>query len=231
MIIELQEILKNLRTITMDLDSSILGLKKFLDAEEFIPENLGEKIKIYLEEIDQKQTEFVAKYKAFNKSEPDTKYFVLENELREAKKVLEENNKYRNAIKFFLELHSKDEKTEQMLQDKKNVINNMMVDSMEIDALQVFSEPYMWLQEAFCEKDDKKKFSFIYKLASCFEEEIVMGIQFGTLALKADTDELDDKEVNGNLEGQAEIGEVYEAMEEDTKEPVGKETRLYNIYK
>ncbi len=58
---------------------------------------------------------------------------VLENELEEAKKVFEENDRYVNGIKFFLSLHSDDEKTENILQNRKNTLNNLNIDAMERD--------------------------------------------------------------------------------------------------
>ena len=152
-ILELQELLKDMRSITVDLNRSIFSLKEILDVEEFIPTSLGEKIRTYLEKINEKQTEFVSKYEALNSREPNTKYVVLENELEEAKKVFEENDRYVNGIKFFLSLHSDDEKTENILQNRKNTLNNLNIDAMERDDLQSLGKPYIWLQEAFWEID------------------------------------------------------------------------------
>lgn len=198
MILELQELLKEMRFITADLNRSISSLKEILDVEEFIPTSLGEKIRTYLEKINEKQTEFVSKYETLNCREPNTKYTVLENELAEAKKILEENNRYVNGIKFFLSLHSDDEKTENILQSRKDTLNNLNIDAMESDDLQSLGEPYIWLQEAFWETDAKKKFSLIYRLASYFEEEIAMGIQFSTLSIREINDEVLNVEVINN---------------------------------
>lgn len=197
-VLELQELLKDMRSITVDLNRSISSLKEILDVEEFIPTSLGEKIRTYLEKINEKQTEFVSKYEALNSREPNTKYVVLENELEEAKKVFEENDRYVNGIKFFLSLHSDDEKTENILQNRKNTLNNLNIDAMERDDLQSLGKPYIWLQEAFWEIDAKKKFSLMYRLASCFEEEIAMGIQFGTLSIKEPNDEVLNVEITNN---------------------------------
>lgn len=54
---------------------------------------------------------------------------------------------------------------------------------MEGDILKEYAEPYAWLQQAFWEKDARRKFSLIYKLVPHFEEEIVTGIHFNTLKL------------------------------------------------
>ena len=223
-ILELQELLKDMRSITVDLNRSISSLKEILDIEEFIPTSLGEKIRTYLEKINEKQTEFVLKYEALNSREPNTKYVVLENELEEAKKVFEENDRYVNGIKFFLSLHSDDEKTENILQNRKNTLNNLNIDAMESDDLQSLGEPYIWLQEAFWEIDAKKKFSLMYRLASCFEEEIAMGIQFGTLSIKETNDEVSNVEVTNNS---SEKG----AVELDTSEsPVDETEKDENNY-
>lgn len=141
-VLELQELLKDMRSITVDLNRSISSLKEILDVEEFIPTSLGEKIRTYLEKINEKQTEFVSKYEALNSREPNTKYVVLENELEEAKKVFEENDRYVNGIKFFLSLHSDDEKTENILQNRKNTLNNLNIDAMERDDLQSLADTY-----------------------------------------------------------------------------------------
>lgn len=53
----------------------------------------------------------------------------------------------------------------------------------EGDILKEYAEPYAWLQQAFWEKDARRKFSLIYKLVPHFEEEIVTGIHFNTLKL------------------------------------------------
>ncbi len=42
-VLELQELLKDMRSITVDLNRSISSLKEILDVEEFIPTSLGEK--------------------------------------------------------------------------------------------------------------------------------------------------------------------------------------------
>lgn len=223
-ILELQELLKDMRSITVDLNRSIFSLKEILDVEEFIPTSLGEKIRTYLEKINEKQTEFVSKYEALNSREPNTKYVVLENELEEAKKVFEENDRYVNGIKFFLSLHSDDEKTENILQNRKNTLNNLNIDAMERDDLQSLGKPYIWLQEAFWEIDAKKKFSLMYRLASCFEEEIAMGIQFGTLSIKEPNDEVLNVEITNNS---SEKG----AVELDTSEsPVDETEKDENNY-
>ena len=223
-VLELQELLKDMRSITVDLNRSISSLKEILDVEEFIPTSLGEKIRTYLEKINEKQTEFVSKYEALNSREPNTKYVVLENELEEAKKVFEENDRYVNGIKFFLSLHSDDEKTENILQNRKNTLNNLNIDAMERDDLQSLGKPYIWLQEAFWEIDAKKKFSLMYRLASCFEEEIAMGIQFGTLSIKEPNDEVLNVEITNNS---SEKG----AVELDTSEsPVDETEKDENNY-
>ena len=223
-VLELQELLKDMRSITVDLNRSISSLKEILDVEEFIPTSFGEKIRTYLEKINEKQTEFVSKYEALNSREPNTKYVVLENELEEAKKVFEENDRYVNGIKFFLSLHSDDEKTENILQNRKNTLNNLNIDAMERDDLQSLGKPYIWLQEAFWEIDAKKKFSLMYRLASCFEEEIAMGIQFGTLSIKEPNDEVLNVEITNNS---SEKG----AVELDTSEsPVDETEKDENNY-
>lgn len=185
---DLQDILEELRVLTIDLDNNVSSLKEVLDAREFISDNLGERTKRNLEEINMKQMEFVSKYEALDLHELSRKYAVLENELSRLQKVFEENDECIEAIKFFLSIHSDDEKTEQILQNHKQDIIRKNVEALESDELQTFAEPYIWLCEAYFEKDDRKKFSLMYKLVSYFEEEIVTAIQFSTLVIKTDID-------------------------------------------
>ena len=170
MVKDLQNILKELRVITIDLDRNISSLKELLCAKEFISDNLGEKIKKNLEEIKMKQTEFASKYETLDSCEFSKKYIVLENELFELQKRLEENDNYIRAIKFFLSIHSADEKTEQIIQNRKQDIINKDIEVLENNELQALAEPYNWLYEAYFEKDAKKKFSLIYKLSSINEQ-------------------------------------------------------------
>lgn len=97
----LQDILKELRAITTELDNNVSGLKEFLDEKEFIPDYLGEKITDYLEKIRTKQEEFVSKYEALGFHEVSRKYTVLENELSKLQSTCEEDAKYIEAVKFF----------------------------------------------------------------------------------------------------------------------------------
>lgn len=101
-IAELQQMLQSMRTITKNLDNSILCLKEVLDAETFIPNRLSNEIRDCLVQIEKKQVEFNEKYQKLNNHEPSTKYAVLESEFEETRRILEENNKQISAISFFL---------------------------------------------------------------------------------------------------------------------------------
>lgn len=114
---------------------------------------------------------------------PEMQHTAIEENLSEIQKVIEENEKYRKAIAFFLELHADDEKTAETLQNRKDRIAADQIQLMEGDILKEYAEPYAWLQQAFWEKDARRKFSLIYKLVPHFEEEIVTGIHFNTLKL------------------------------------------------
>src|SRR5699024_8415607 len=118
-ILELQQMLQSMRTITKNLDNGILYLKEVLDAEEFIPSGLSNEIRDCLEQINKKQIEFNEKYQNLNNHEPSTKYAVLESEFEEARRILEENSKQISAINFFLSIHSRDGVTERVLQKRK----------------------------------------------------------------------------------------------------------------
>nr|WP_296957231.1 hypothetical protein [uncultured Mediterraneibacter sp.] len=205
-IVELKEILKALKGITEKLDDNISDLKSFLDAKEFIPETLGVSIKEHLEEINQKQADFTLKYEALNQKIPDTKYSVLERELTEIQRVFEENDKYIEALKFFLSLHSEDERTEKILQARKDIIDVAKVGGMEGSDLKKYAEPYWGLQQAFFEEDAMRRFSKLYKLGTYFEEEITMGVQFDTLSLE--------KKVNVELDIEKDSSEIKKELEE-----------------
>lgn len=180
---ELQTILNDLKGITADLEQNISGLKDFLEDRKFIPKELGASIREQLEAIDVKQTEIVSKYEMLDVQKPEMQHTAIEENLSEIQKVIEENEKYRKAIAFFLELHADDEKTAETLQNRKDRIAADQIQLMEGDILKEYAEPYAWLQQAFWEKDARRKFSLIYKLVPHFEEEIVTGIHFNTLKL------------------------------------------------
>lgn len=180
---ELQTILNDLKGITADLEQNISGLKDFLEDRKFIPKELGVSIREQLEAIDAKQTEIVSKYEMLDVQKPEMQHTAIEENLSEIQKVIEENEKYRKAIAFFLELHADDEKTAETLQNRKDRIAADQIQLMEGDILKEYAEPYAWLQQAFWEKDARRKFSLIYKLVPHFEEEIVTGIHFNTLKL------------------------------------------------
>ena len=105
---ELQTILNDLKGITADLEQNISGLKDFLEDRKFIPKELGASIREQLEAIDAKQTEIVSKYEMLDVQKPEMQHTAIEENLSEIQKVIEENEKYRKAIAFFLELHVTD---------------------------------------------------------------------------------------------------------------------------
>lgn len=183
MVTKLQDILKELKIVTQGLDRNISSLKDFLEKQEFIPNVLGESIRDDLEKIKEKQSEFIFEYKALELPELSENYTILENNLLEFKKVIGEKEKYIEAIKFFLRIHSKDKETEQLLEKHKQYIEQHNIGSLESEELQKFSEPYKWVYDAYLEQDSKKKFSLIYKLSSYFEEEIVSGLNFDTFEI------------------------------------------------
>ncbi len=231
-IVELQQILQSMRTMTKDLDNGILCLKKVLDAGVFIPTGLSNEIRDYLDQINKKQVEFNKKYQKLNNHEPSANYAVLENEFEEVSRILEENSKQISAIKFFLSIHSKDEATERVLQKRKEDLTDLDFDNIDTKELESVAEPYVLLQEAYSEEDTKKKFSLVYHLASCFEEEIVSGIQFSTLAFRNETissssDILDEKETieqdQKELFSDTEKGENKD-VENDSQKPSDEES-------
>lgn len=224
MVIELQTILKDLKSITLNLDDNISNLKDFLDNERFIPEDLGNEIRGQLEDINKKQEEISLKYRMLNADGSTTSYAVLEEELSELQKVIEENGRYIGAIQFFLALHSENQQTEEMLRIKKEAIRKNQVDLMEGDALKNYAEPYVWLQQAFLETDAREKFSLVYKLASCFEENIVAEIQFGTLILNEA-----DSEVEKQDDFFREAFEQTDGISHGSEEVVKKEEECEDI--
>ena len=132
---ELQTILNDLKGITADLEQNNSGLKDFLEDRKFIPKELGVSIRDQLEAIDAKQTEIVSKYEMLDVQKPEMQHTAIEENLSEIQKVIEENEKYRKAIAFFLELHADDEKTAETLQNRKDRIAADQIQLMEGDIL------------------------------------------------------------------------------------------------
>ncbi len=222
-IIEVQKMLKDLKSITVNLDHNVSILKNFLDTEEFIPEELGNSIRDQLQEITEKQAEITSMYEKLNGQKTTMRYSVIEEDLSAIQKALEENKQYITAIEFFLDLHSENEKTERVLQDRKDTINLEKVNSLEDDELREYAEPYKWLQQAFMEKEPGKKFSLMYKLMPHFEEEIVAGINFDTLFLAKYSEILEEK--NPEIEEKKELEEESSDDKVDTEETGTEELR------
>lgn len=231
--------LQSMRTITKNLDNSILCLKEVLDAETFIPNRLSNEIRDCLVQIEKKQVEFSEKYQKLNNHEPSTKYAVLESEFEETRRILEENNKQISAISFFLSIHSKDEATERVLQKRKEDLTGLDFDNIDTKKLEAVAEPYVLLREAYLEEDIRKKFSFVYRLASYFEEEIVTGIQFSTLVFQdetissslgildeKETTEQDQQELFSDTERSEneDVATSEDVDEDDSQEPPDKES-------
>ena len=183
MVMELQELLKDLKQAAANLEQNFSSLKSILAAQEFIPEELSDSTTALLKEIQNRQEVFASQYEALYFRKPDSSYSVLEKELSEFQRVLEKRTTYLNAVQFFLTLHSNDVSTEKMLQNRKDNISAVKPDSMESEDLEDYAKPYLWLQQALMETDERQKFSLIYKLVSCFEEEIVAEIHFGTILI------------------------------------------------
>ena len=121
------------------------GFKRFLlvKTENLLPKELGVSIREQLEAIDAKQTEIVSKYEMLDVQKPEMQHTAIEENLSEIQKVIEENEKYRKAIAFFLELHADDEKTAETLQNRKDRIAAEQIQLMEGDSFKGVMQNHM----------------------------------------------------------------------------------------
>lgn len=181
MIQNLQQILGEIKNTIAELDVSISELGRVIEAGEFISEELNADIRVQLERISSSQTGFRVQYETLGIGSIPEKMGQAEAMLEKKRRNLEDRKRYTDAVNFFMCLHSEDEKTVELLEKRKQDLSVMDMESSDTEQFKEKLECYLWFQEAYYEKDARKKFTIIYKLASCFEEGIVAGIQFGTI--------------------------------------------------
>lgn len=180
-ILNLQKILEDLTSVTNDLNDDIVKLKGTIDAGEFLEEALNYAIKEKLEKISLSQKEFASHYETLEKGPVPKRMSDANACLIECQKEIEGKEKYEKVIQFFLKLTSEEESTNCLLKEHKKILRSMNIENISSEELKERLEKYVLVFDAYNETNMKKKFSYIYKLSTYFEEEIVTEINFGTL--------------------------------------------------
>ncbi len=183
---ELQQKLENFRIINQDLDENLSELKSIISSEEFIPYSLNEIIQNKLEKINDRQKDFFSQYKKLEEQTLPKNFSEIEKILHKQKRKIKTREKYMEAVTFFIHLHSEDNKTQNLIEQRKQHLLSLNLELMTEEEIKKELQGYIWLLDAYKESDPVTKFSFMYKLSSCFEEEIAMGVQFHTFTILED---------------------------------------------
>ena len=214
---------EKLHNLTAGLGKDIFQINEFVHKNEFIPEDLEQKVTDNLCEINLLQNHIKEQFAELKLGEVPKKITALENFLEEYQKKLELKNKYLETVTFFMSLHSDEEEIEKLLDERKTQLALLELDSMEEDELDEKLKPYILLKKALEEKDLREKFTLLYQLADFFEEAIFSGIGRGKISsLQEKPKELDNKK--NKLEEVKEAAGSFEELQEIEKfEISGKE--------
>lgn len=133
-----------------------------------------------------------------------------------------------------MKLSSENADVVKILEEKKSDLEKVKIEESDREMLEREVDPYLMLLEAYCESDERAKFKLMYKLASCFEEEILEEIQFKTILVeKEETENV--SEIVQEIEDKSESTDIEEAEREVTtteeteyeNETVVTEERIY----
>jgi len=171
----------SLKSMLTELDAELSELKRCIEAEEFIPGMLGEKVTEKLAQIGAAQKDLEAQFALLEIGTFPAQFGELSERLDKYQQYVEETGRYLEAVQFFMTLQADDEVTQSLLDERKKYLSSLKLDARNAEFLKTKAECYVWLQDAFYESDARKKFSLMYRLAGSFEEAIAMGIQFGTI--------------------------------------------------
>lgn len=180
---------ETLRGQFSEICSVLAELTQHVSAEEFFPERLAETVLEKFPETVALQAEVKKQFSALGMGDVPLKLEETAALLGEYENRLLESEKYIAAVRFFLSLRSEDPEIQNLLEQRKKVLRAYDFEKMDGDAVKETAECYVWLSDAFYEKDPVRKFSLVYRLAGCFEEAIARGIQFGIITVEEETSE------------------------------------------
>lgn len=182
----LRQVLEELKDKAMNLRTDLAELMRMIEADEFIPEADNQSIARQLLQIHAMQKKFADSFAGLDQGAFPATIAEALGRLEQCRQEETYRRRYREAMHFFLSLRSEDDLTQRLLDERKTRLSALDLMSMDEAACKHAADGYVWLFDAYRETDQVKKFSLIYKLASEFEEPIVMGIQFGTLKVEED---------------------------------------------
>lgn len=173
---------EKLHNLTAGLGKDIFQINEFVHKDEFIPEDLEQKVTDNLCEINLLQNHIKEQFAELKLGEVPKQITALENFLEDYQKKLELKNKYLETVTFFMSLHSEEAEIEKLLDERKTQLALLKLDSMEERELDEKLKPYILLKQTLEEKDLRKKFALLYQLTDFFEEEIFSGIGRGKIS-------------------------------------------------
>ncbi len=200
---------EKLHNLTDGLEKDVFKINEFIHKDEFIPENLGQKVTDNLCEISLLQNRIKEQFTELELGEFPKQITALENFLEEYQKKLELKNRYLETGTFFMSLHSEEEEIEKLLDERKTQLALLELDSMEECELNEKLKPYILLKKALEEKDLREKFALLYQLAGFFEEAIFSGVGRDKISCLQEKDRETDDEKD-KLQEAAEEAESWE---------------------
>ena len=223
---ELFQLLDDEKSLTENLQTEIKTMSDMLYLEEFIPDELGMSVIEKLTEMRRLLQSVGEKFSLLEMGK-------IPSGRKEAARILEvyrekihAEEKYTDAVRFFMTLQSDDRDTQMHLENRKKQLARIDFSKMDFNDIKSVVERYVCLQEAYYETIPEKRFSLIYGLAGEFEEPIARALQFGTL--KTETEQLagtleEDQESVGQMEKEVAVQDVKNAEEKKTEELDGSE--------
>lgn len=188
--------LKDLSALITALDADLSRINHYIHTDRFIPEALGKKASEDLNKIDQLQKTIEQQFTLLEIGKLPEETAKTEEILAEYQKKLEAKEKYWAAAAFFLSLHSEDSGMEEKLEEKKEELQHMDLDSLDEPRLKELLHPYILLKHTYEETDTQKKFMLLYELPNYFDPAIFTGI--GTGAIRSTQEEVCCAQPQGN---------------------------------
>lgn len=202
----LQKMLAKITSAMMELDHELSSMKEIISKNEFIPEDLNCSVCGKLALIGNFQAIFSETYNDLGFGEMPPQIHSAENLLSENLDRLEEEDVYTAAFAFFELLTSKEPEIEKLLKKHQALMRESYVPGMPFEQLKEIAERYVLFRNVYLEEDPKKRMSLAFKLAPWFEDELLVGLNFGTLEC------LPKEETEGGETGK---GEEFDFSEED----------------
>lgn len=197
---KLQQILNDLKSITSRVDASITDLKRRIEEEKFIPSELSTGIINDLAEISSMQSDLENQFEILDARTLPESISEFSAVLSEYMEKAESAGRYLRALEFFLNIRSDDEEAQALIEQRKDTIRDARPENMDDSELKEFAECYLWLYEAYREKDPERRFSLIYKIMRSFEEPISRAVHFDKLILSEETVQNEAEEITSEDE-------------------------------